>query len=104
MSANPYTCICLFIYLSMPVYLPTHLSPPLPTHPPAVEARDRALEDAAHLAAKLRDEILSLEGHLEQAEADIAERNTKIMILGSEINAKDAEIGDLADRLQVGGC
>ena len=66
-----------------------------------MEARDRALEVAATLAATLRDEILSLEASVEKAEADISERNTKIMLLGAEINAKDSEIVDLQERLQV---
>ena len=38
---------------------------------------------------------MRLEGLLSRAEADIAERNTKIMLLHADINAKDSEITDL---------
>lgn len=99
------SCLLLRYLTSNPVCYLHHLCPlcTLCPLPPPVEARDRALADAALLATRLRDEILLLQAALERSEADVAERNTKIMILGSEINAKDAEIVDLQERLQVRG-
>ena len=44
-----------------------------------------------------RPDVESARRNVEKAEADISERNTKIMLLGAEINAKDSEIVDLQD-------